>query len=110
MRGNIITTNIELQELIKAIKKYDNNFGPMGSGGYSINHQQLRNGITLLKFSELDCAPAKCFMAFVKNDSIYANSIIDLISSALKDAGITFEIKKDVSMPKIILTQIKKLR
>ncbi len=78
----------EKKDFLKTfLRKLDNTFGPMGSGGYKITERLDDTFI----FTELDRAPAHSYIVKVRGKEIYAGEIADFISGVLIKSEIPFE-------------------
>ncbi len=89
-RCTFIVTRCDDASIVKMILDGDNTFGAMGSGGYAIHQEKELEGVTVIIFRELDCAPARTFPAFIKSGNLWATYISGFVMSTLGRNGINF--------------------
>lgn len=87
----ISVSNAKENELRRLLKKMDNTFGPMGSGGCNVREEA--DGTLIMK--PLDVAPAASYTIRIKKNTIWATWPFAInIMSVLINNDMGFSVKK----------------
>ena len=100
IKGVMIKTNLQQDELTDLILGLDNVFCPLGNGQqYKVKDGGFINRIRIVFFEISECSPSIGYPVLIEGGIIYAKKVSAFVASALLKNNIDFTIKSLLELP-----------